>query len=423
MKGSAAFDPLLLPAAAAAAPAVPARTFSTTKAVFLAVGTLLALAYLAHTEMLAGLFRSSWKGDGASQLCGGKHEFEYRPEPGHWDSAPQPSNVEVALTGLASGEVVVVATSEAKIATTSVVFYLSDLKLAEKITIKQEPNQDGRYKLVIDTPKVLRGQECIRADVRLALPAQQEPKISAAVSADNARVTLQDMRGGVMFNTVDASSKNGRVEARGLDAQGAVHISSYNGAVQAAGITAATFTIESKNGRVVVSDSTVSDAAGFIARSANGGIELRHLHVTTLDTNTANGRTELTDVRVSSADGATVVGHNGAISGDIALADPAAALSATTSTGRVELVVNGNPKTIAASSKTGRVSLRIANDKFSGAFDARSKLGGVEVSGSDVHFTGDARSRSVKTGWRGAEDGGQSVTAETVTGRVSLQFA
>ncbi|KAJ3155573.1 hypothetical protein HDU89_006539 [Geranomyces variabilis] len=420
MKGS---EPLLPAASRPVVLAVPAARFlSTTRVVFLAVGTLLALAYVAHTHMLAALFRSSREGDLLSQFCG-KHEFEYRPEPGHWDSAPQPGDVAVQLNGLASGEIVVAATSDAKIATTSVVFYLSDLKLAERITIKQEPNEYGRYKLVIDTPKVLRGQDCIRAEVRLVLPAQQDPAIALSVSADNARVLLEDMRGGVMFNTVEAFSKNGRVESRGLDAHGTVHISSYNGAVEAAGVTASTITIESKNGRVVGSDSKVSDAAGFIARSANGAIELLHLDITTLNTNAANGRTELTDVRVSSAGGATIVGHNGAISGDIALGDLAAALSATTFTGRVELVVNGKPKTIAASSKTGGVSLRIADKDFRGAFDARSKLGRVEVSGNDVHFTGDARSRSVKTGWKGAEDGGQIVTAEAITGSVSLEFA
>ncbi|KAJ3163611.1 hypothetical protein HDU86_000194 [Geranomyces michiganensis] len=376
-------------------------------------------------HMLAALFRSSREvsnDDATSNWCGGGREFEYIPEPGHWDSETQPSDVSVELNGLASGEIAVVADDSLDVARTSVVFHLSDMSLADKITVTQSPkSKDGQYKLVIDTPKQLHGRFCIRADVHVTLPAQKEPKITLAVAADNARISLADMRGAVRFNTFHAFSKNGRVASRGLNADGAVSISSHNGAVEIEGITAPAIKVESKNGRVVAYASKASGPAGFAADSGNGAVELSNLDVTTLNTNTANGRTTLADVHVSSAE-ATIRGRNGAITGDITIVTPAA-LSARTVTGRIELTVGGKPKTIEAATSTGAVALRVTDKDFSGAFDARSTVGRVEVVGGDVHFTGDARSRNVKTGWKGAENGSQSVSAETITGAISLSFA
>ncbi|KAJ3020985.1 hypothetical protein HKX48_009388 [Thoreauomyces humboldtii] len=418
-------QPLLLSASPVALPVYvaaqrPRRSLSH-KALFLGLAAFATLFWITHSGMLSfitSLFNINVNSDGR---CGflGAPAYEFVPGTGRFASDVSPREVSLEMKGAASGTFSVLSDPATDVAVTTITMQVSPKSLAEQITVDHVIGEKGVYSVIINTPKTLYTRQCIHADVVLTLPVQKEPKMNLDLAARNSRFKLADMRD-VAFSKVAVTSTNGRIETPGINVDGQLSFTSTNDILSVDNLVADRASLQSTNGRVEVSSAVLKGPAGLKIETTNSNVDLRTIDTTGLSAQSSNGAISLDAVSVS-AD-AHLTTTNGRIQGDIEMKN--GALTGRTTNGHINLVVTGKPTSVKFTTSNSPANVRIADSDFKGRFFAEtSNRSGIEVTGEDLHLTGNAQDHRVKKGWKGAEDGKQEVEVVTSNGRVTLAFA
>ncbi|KAJ3010487.1 hypothetical protein HKX48_007382 [Thoreauomyces humboldtii] len=413
--------------------APPSSSRISRRALALGLGAFVTLFLLTHSGVLSTLSSSLFGSpDATDGTCGwfGSPGFEFVPGPGRWESGSTPRDVTVEMKGAATGTFTISSDASTDVAVTTAVFHVSPKNIADLITVSHVVTEEGGYVVNIHTPENLVHRQCIHADVVLTLPAQKDPKVNLALAARNSRFTLNDMRD-VRFTNVGVESTNGRIETHGLEVAGKLALTSTNGALivdNLDAVVADSVVLKTTNGPVDVRSADVQTlernavpVTGLHVQTTNAPVTLDAVSASTVVAHSSNGRIVLDAVTITHSD-TDLQTTNSDISGNLFLIG--GALAATTSNGRVALVVKGRPKTVRAVTSNSPVSVRMTNEGYKGTFRVQAgKYAGVEVTGEDVHFTGDPKVKNVQEGWKGAEEGEQSVVIKTTNGGAKLAFA
>ncbi|KAJ3006244.1 hypothetical protein HKX48_000220 [Thoreauomyces humboldtii] len=343
----------------------------------------------------------------------------YVPGPGRWESEPHPTDIILEYHGFGTGEIVIVASDEVRVASTTVTFLVSDEDAKKFISVVQEDTAalPGRYKMSIDVFHDAANPwegifMTVKAQITLTLPARQYKKMSLSIVSDLAEVTVvENLKGRVALDTVTIKTGRG-VYVKGLEADGPITLTDGLNLV-AEDLRSPAITFESTDkGRI---DATRCTATEDLVIRAEMGSDVLLGHVSAANLRVggnAQGRIGLQSVKVSKS--ATLTVLDGSVSGDLEVG-ASGSLRVRGNNGKIEMEVGGRPESILITTG-GSVALDVKDRDFAGRFEleAGNSLG---VHGRDVHVD-----KQGGKGWVGAEDGKQSVVVRSEGGKVDLTF-
>ena len=186
-------------------------------------------------------------------------------------------------------------------------------------------------------------------EVTVALP--EGVTLKASVRNVNGPVEAE----GVTLNTLSASTVNGRISLRDVQAQGEISLVNTNGGIDGSAVRAGAFTATTQNGPVDLAG--LESGEGAAARSVNGPVSLVDCRVGGLTAESMNGRIDLSRVRAQGNVSLTTV--NGPIGGTLIGEQAEYAVSTSTVNGGSSLPNSvGGEWELMARSTNGGIDLR-----------------------------------------------------------------